>query len=196
MRRRAALLGWPSAFNNPGRSVNISDNIGTGRPRRLPPKKKPSRQSVRGLDGLVVGAPPFGVPRGSGLSSSSALTVVAAVALARANDWSPIFSARYVEKPQPAGEVLVRQGQETARKGPTIPSFFNFQEKSIPAGAQGDPHALRLCWLYPLRDLMGFITWMGSYFGGSSFHWRGDLYHFTPGGRIVNVARASHAQPS
>lgn len=39
-----------------------------------------------GFDGLVVGAPPFGVPRGAGLSSSSAWTVVAAEALVAIND--------------------------------------------------------------------------------------------------------------
>ncbi len=69
------------------------------------------------------------------------------------------------------------------------------QSVAIGYGVIGDPQALRLCWLYPLRDLLGFVTWMCSYFGGSSFHWRGDLYHFTPGGRIVNVARARQAQP-
>jgi galactokinase len=42
-----------------------------------------------GLDGLVVGQPPAGVPRGVGLSSSSAVTVVCAVAFAYINDWSP-----------------------------------------------------------------------------------------------------------
>jgi len=40
-----------------------------------------------GMDALVVGAPPFGVPRGAGLSSSSAFTVVAAVALAHLSGW-------------------------------------------------------------------------------------------------------------
>jgi galactokinase len=44
---------------------------------------------LRGLDGLVVGQAPLGVPRQVGLSSSSALTVVAAVALARLNNWQP-----------------------------------------------------------------------------------------------------------
>jgi galactokinase len=42
-----------------------------------------------GFDGLVVGAPPHGVPRGVGLSSSSALTVVVAIALAHLAGWDP-----------------------------------------------------------------------------------------------------------
>lgn len=44
---------------------------------------------VRGMDALVESAPPHGVPRGAGVSSSSALTVVAALALAHLNDWQP-----------------------------------------------------------------------------------------------------------
>jgi ceramide glucosyltransferase len=59
----------------------------------------------------------------------------------------------------------------------------------------GDRRALRLCWLYPLRDFLGFIIWVGSYCGGSSFSWRGELYRFTPGGRIISVVRASEANP-
>ncbi len=43
--------------------------------------------SLKGMDALVDGAPPFGVPRGSGLSSSSAFTVAVAVALATLNHW-------------------------------------------------------------------------------------------------------------
>ena len=46
-----------------------------------------------GIDALVVGAAPFGVPRGAGLSSSSAFTVVAAVALAGLSDWPATGSA-------------------------------------------------------------------------------------------------------
>lgn len=41
-----------------------------------------------GMDALVVGGPPYGVPRGAGLSSSSAFTVVAAVALAHISGWT------------------------------------------------------------------------------------------------------------
>jgi galactokinase len=46
-------------------------------------------RELRGFDGLFAAQPPYGVPRGVGLSSSSAVTVVAAVALARLNDWQP-----------------------------------------------------------------------------------------------------------
>ncbi len=52
-----------------------------------------------------------------------------------------------------------------------------------------DPRALRLCWLYPLRDLLGFITWAASY-TSRSFFWRGEIYQFTPGGKIVPQQRA------
>jgi len=62
-------------------------------------------------------------------------------------------------------------------------------------GVVGDRQALRLCWLYPLRDLLGFVVWVGSYCGGSSFRWRGELYRFTPGGRIVSVKRTTAPQP-
>jgi len=46
-------------------------------------------RELRGLDGLIASQPPYGVPRGVGLSSSSAVTVVIAVALAALNDWRP-----------------------------------------------------------------------------------------------------------
>ncbi len=62
-------------------------------------------------------------------------------------------------------------------------------------GVVGDRRALGLCWLYPLRDLLGFILWVSSYCGGSSFRWRGELYRFTPGGKIISIQRTSHPQP-
>jgi len=48
-----------------------------------------SGANVRGMNALAVAAPPYGVPRGAGVSSSSALTVVAALALAHLNGWQP-----------------------------------------------------------------------------------------------------------
>jgi len=72
-------------------------------------------------------------------------------------------------------------------------SLLNRVVQSIAVGyfVIGDRRALGLCWLYPLRDLSGFLVWLGSYCGGSHFRWRGELYRFTPGGRIVSVKRAA-----
>lgn len=44
---------------------------------------------LRGMQALIAAAPPYGTPRGAGVSSSSALTVVAAFALAYLNGWEP-----------------------------------------------------------------------------------------------------------
>jgi galactokinase len=44
---------------------------------------------ICGMDALVEATPPHGVPRGAGVSSSSALTVAAALALAHLNGWQP-----------------------------------------------------------------------------------------------------------
>jgi len=51
-----------------------------------------------------------------------------------------------------------------------------------------DPQVLKF-WLYPLRDFVGFPVWAGSFLGGSSFTWRGEVYQFTRGGRIVPATR-------
>ncbi|SRR6266567_8358132 len=53
----------------------------------------------------------------------------------------------------------------------------------------GDPRAIRYALLYPIRDLLGFVIWIASYLGGDTFNWRGELYRFTPGGRIVAASR-------
>jgi len=50
----------------------------------------------------------------------------------------------------------------------------------------GDLHALRLCWLYPLRDLMGFGFWLAS-FVGSTIVWRGQRYRLELDGLMVPV---------
>jgi len=60
-------------------------------------------------------------------------------------------------------------------------------------GVIRDRHALAYCWIYPLRDLLGFFVWAASYLGGRYFHWRGELYRFTPGGRIEPASRKLQA---
>jgi len=56
-------------------------------------------------------------------------------------------------------------------------------------GIVRDPRCLWFCWLYPLRDLLGFCTWFGS-FTGNKFLWRGEPYQFDEQGRIRPVARS------
>lgn len=49
-------------------------------------------RALRGIDALVCGRAPWGVPRGAGVSSSSALTVAATLALAHLNEL-PLYGA-------------------------------------------------------------------------------------------------------
>lgn len=51
-------------------------------------------------------------------------------------------------------------------------------------GLLEDPRALKLCWLYPLRDLQGFAVWVASFLS-HNFYWRGELYRFVDQGRII-----------
>lgn len=51
-----------------------------------------------------------------------------------------------------------------------------------------DPRAMSHCWLYPLRDLLGFVTWVAS-FTSRRFYWRDEMYRFGKGGRIVPLER-------
>jgi ceramide glucosyltransferase len=51
-------------------------------------------------------------------------------------------------------------------------------------GVVRDPNALRLAWLYPARDLMGFCVWVASYFG-RGITWRGERYILVAGGKMI-----------
>jgi ceramide glucosyltransferase len=51
-------------------------------------------------------------------------------------------------------------------------------------GVVNDRRALRMAWVYPLRDLMGFLFWAASY-SGRQIKWREDWYRLEPGGRMV-----------
>jgi ceramide glucosyltransferase len=52
-----------------------------------------------------------------------------------------------------------------------------------------DPLAVSFCWLYPLRDLLGFAAWAISY-TSRDFYWRGEKYRFGKGGKIAPMERA------
>jgi ceramide glucosyltransferase len=64
------------------------------------------------------------------------------------------------------------------------------QSLAVGWGIARDPRALWLCWLYPVRDLFGFVTWVASYTSGT-FLWRGERYSFSAGGRIIPRERAT-----
>jgi ceramide glucosyltransferase len=59
-------------------------------------------------------------------------------------------------------------------------------------GVIRDPRALSLCWLYPVRDFQGFLTWVGS-FTSRDFFWRGEIYRFSKGGRIIPQHRRAES---
>jgi ceramide glucosyltransferase len=37
--------------------------------------------------------------------------------------------------------------------------------------------------IYPVRDLLGSVLWLGSY-GGDRFYYRGQVYRMREGGRV------------
>ena len=77
-------------------------------------------------------------------------------------------------------------GQVRLGLGLLTAAFVNrvIQSVVVGWGVIRDHRALRYCWLYPVRDLLGFLTWLGS-FTSRSFFWRGETYHFGEGGRIT-----------
>ena len=73
-------------------------------------------------------------------------------------------------------------------------AFVNRVVQSIAVGwgIIGDRRALYLSWLYPVRDLAGFLIWLGS-FSSRTFFWRGETYRFSQGGRIVPQNRPAES---
>ncbi len=49
-----------------------------------------------------------------------------------------------------------------------------------------DPDALTKSWLYPLRDLLGFATWIATWFG-NQVNFRGERYKLLRGGKIRRI---------
>jgi ceramide glucosyltransferase len=55
-------------------------------------------------------------------------------------------------------------------------------------GVVRDPLSLRDFWLYPLRDLLGFLLWCASFLS-TTIVWRGERYQLQPGGKMVRHVR-------
>lgn len=62
---------------------------------------------------------------------------------------------------------------------------------AIGFGVVGDARALRLAWLYPLRDLFGFFAWAASYLNANAV-WREKNYQLAKDGKIS----LRHAPPA
>jgi ceramide glucosyltransferase len=60
------------------------------------------------------------------------------------------------------------------------------QAISIGYATLGDTESLKFCWLYPLRDLTGFIVWCAS-FMGDEIVWRNERYRLITDGKMVRV---------
>jgi ceramide glucosyltransferase len=75
-------------------------------------------------------------------------------------------------------------------------AFLNRMIQSLVVGwgVIRDRKALTFCWAYPLRDLLGFIFWAIS-FGSARFSWRGEIYRFSEGGKIIPQHRPGAAAP-
>ena len=71
-------------------------------------------------------------------------------------------------------------------------TFLNRVVQSIVVGwgIVRDKRALWLAWLYPLRDLLGFFVWLGSY-TSRRFLWRGETYYFGAEGKIFPLERSA-----
>lgn len=67
-------------------------------------------------------------------------------------------------------------------------AFLNRMLQSIAIGWAfiGDPQALRFCWLYPVRDLIGFFVWCAS-FTGNEITWRNERYRLVRDGKMVKL---------
>jgi ceramide glucosyltransferase len=57
-------------------------------------------------------------------------------------------------------------------------------------GVVKDREALFRCWIYPLRDLFGFVVWVLS-FAGNRVYFRGEQYALLAGGEIERIASST-----
>ena len=68
-------------------------------------------------------------------------------------------------------------------------AFFNraVQAIAIGWGVIGDRRSLVFCWLYPVRDLLGFFVWAAS-FAGNEIIWRNERYRLIAGGKMIRIS--------
>lgn len=57
-----------------------------------------------------------------------------------------------------------------------------------------DSLSLKYCWLYPVRDLLGFLLWCASY-GSREIVWRHEVYRLEAEGKMLRLEPASSAEP-
>jgi ceramide glucosyltransferase len=73
-------------------------------------------------------------------------------------------------------------------------ALLNRLAMSVVAGwsVVGDKLSLRNCWLYPIRDLIGFCFWVASFFG-TTIVWRNQRYRLENDGRMVLLTTPSES---
>ena len=60
------------------------------------------------------------------------------------------------------------------------------QAIAIGWGVLHDRQCLRLCWIYPVRDFLGFLVWCAS-FAGTDITWRNERYRLASDGKMVRL---------
>jgi ceramide glucosyltransferase len=65
-------------------------------------------------------------------------------------------------------------------------AFINRVIQAVAVGWRvvGDRRSLQYCWLYPVRDLLGFFVWCAS-FAGNEIVWRNERYRLVTDGKMV-----------
>jgi ceramide glucosyltransferase len=68
-------------------------------------------------------------------------------------------------------------------------AFLNRVTQAITVGwgVIEDPQSLSLSWLYPVRDLLGFLVWCASFLGREVV-WRNQRYRLVTDGRMVRIS--------
>ena len=84
------------------------------------------------------------------------------------------------------GAAALALGHPLLATGLFCAAFLNRAAQALAVGGwiARDAGAARLCWLYPLRDLLGFFLWCAS-FTGSTIMWRGERYRLSAQGKMM-----------